>query len=308
MHSVRVLSSIICLTMGLGAATEPAQAVQQLQQPVAAQSTMPLLPATYTAAPMIPELCDEWLHANSSLLSAIFGLYHVSPGSLPKLNKVVTDLATRMGMPKPALFVMPGWLWLRAVCAITPVPEFWRAAVFSLAVTPGFSMLVIGDTVIEELEPAEIEALVAAELVHIREYHDLKKFTFGVISHVIVNTIPAPGVFLQINLGGIIDFQLRYSILSLFCTVMTLVIWHKMQHQADRIAGEYVKPTVLADALQKKPSLIFRDKLINKLWPVPCALARVHELRSMQRSISGNLAAAGVQSAPAVVPVPVVVT
>ncbi len=298
MQYIRVIVLLACWFMNLGA--------------LGVKHKLLPLPVTAVTSPMTPGLCNEWLNADGSNQLDWFGLYDVNYASLPKLNKVVVDLATKLDVAKPYTMVVPGNLLVKLLCQLAPVPEIWRAGIFSLALAPNLSVLVIGDTLLEELEQEEIEALIARELVHIGSYNDLKLavFTALVITAAVwainpadwhcynpINAIPFIG---DVRLSDASVKVMGFAALWILAVTLRL---RSMNYHADAAAATVTeKPLVLANALAKKSTLWWRNNFASwymSLWfPSPRMISRVDTLRALQRALDAQKQAAMVPVVP----------
>lgn len=97
-------------------------------------------------------------------------LLELSEERAPKINKLVSSIAIKLGIPTPILF--------------TPVHKTLNNA-FCVAINPKTSLIVLDQTVLTELSEEELSSIIAHELAHIKLDHSKKHCLMNIICNLI---------------------------------------------------------------------------------------------------------------------------
>lgn len=89
----------------------------------------------------------------------------------PKLHALIDELAKAHNIPKPAVFLSTGGKLLNA---------------YTMSLTRGASIIVIGEELIEKTSYEELKAVLAHELAHIKNNHNSKIIAAGFVSTLIL--------------------------------------------------------------------------------------------------------------------------
>jgi heat shock protein HtpX len=146
-------------------------------------------------------------------------------GEAPALYSKVERLAALARVPMPKLYVLPD-AYPRALCA---------------GRGPRGSAIAISRGLLGVATPAELEGVLAHELVHIRDRDVLIQSTVSVFAGAIIETS---------RVGGFLQRLLLFALGPLAAAVVSLFLSPKREFLADAAAAELCKsPHGLADAL-----------------------------------------------------------
>lgn len=165
-----------------------------------------------------------YVYADRAVLG-IVGARELPVGEAPGLHSTVERLASQAGVVKPRLYLLPDGLPLALSAGRGP-----RSA--ALAVSSGLIGLPA---------PAELEAVLAHELAHIRNRDVLVQTTAVLIAALIVETS---------RVGGALQRALLFMLGPIASAFVHLLLSPKREFEADRLAARYCgSPHGLADAL-----------------------------------------------------------
>jgi heat shock protein HtpX len=153
------------------------------------------------------------------------GARELPRGEAPALYSMVERLAALARVPMPKLYVLPD-AYPRALCA---------------GRGPRGSAIAISRGLLGVATPAELEGVLAHELVHIRDRDVLIQSTVSVFAGAIIETS---------RVGGFLQRVLLFALGPLAAAVVSLFLSPKREFLADAAAAELCKsPHGLADAL-----------------------------------------------------------
>ena len=153
------------------------------------------------------------------------GARELPRGETPALYSMVERLAALARVPMPKLYVLPD-AYPRALCA---------------GRGPRGSAIAISRGLLGVATPAELEGVLAHELVHIRDRDVLIQSTVSVFAGAIIETS---------RVGGFLQRVLLFALGPLAAAVVSLFLSPKREFLADAAAAELCKsPHGLADAL-----------------------------------------------------------
>ncbi len=240
-----------------------------------------------------------WVYAWAFLTIIQLGLLLIYPTFIaPLFNKfspledgeiknTIVNLLKRVDFPYQELFVM----------------DASKRSSHGNAYFTGFGKkkrIVFFDTLLETLEPLEIEAVLAHELGHFKKRHVLKMlikaFIFSFIGFAILGILFNSPVFF---LGHGVSLVSNYMALALFMTVSSIYTFfitplssytsRKYEFEADAFAANYSNPNKLINALVKmykdNASTLTPDPLYSAYYHShPPALIRVQHLEQLANS------------------------
>lgn len=145
--------------------------------------------------------------------------------TMPNLYSMVQNLATKLKIAMPEVLVYEGCKAING----------WNA--FAVSLHHNYGTIVIGQDLIKNLSPAELEAVIAHELGHVSGNHSLKKIVAGAL------------------LWHPIKFKTLLQIEDLAPSLVQSALSRHHEKQADQSAADIVKdPEDLASALEKVDS------------------------------------------------------
>ncbi len=135
--------------------------------------------------------------------------------------------------------------------------------------------IVLYDTLIRDLEPGEITAVLAHEIGHYKRKHTLANLLTGILQTGIMlylfslfvsvpefsKALGADEASFQL---GLISFAILYSPVSLFTGILTHMLSRKFEYETDRYAADYAEGEDLISALKK-----LTRKNLRNLTPHP---------------------------------------
>jgi heat shock protein HtpX len=146
-------------------------------------------------------------------------------GEAPALHSTVERLAALAGVPKPRLYLLPDG-YPRALCA---------------GRGPRGAAIAVSRGLLGAATPAELEGVLAHELVHIRDRDVLIQTAVAVLAGAIIELS---------RLGGLLQRTLLFGLGPLAAAIVHLFLSPKREFLADRAAAELCgSPHGLADAL-----------------------------------------------------------
>jgi heat shock protein HtpX len=171
-------------------------------------------------------LCTAIYAYADRIVLGMLGARELVPGEAPALFSTVERLASRAGVIKPKLYVLPD-SYPRALSA-------GRGA-------GGGAGLAISLGLLGVASPAELEGIVAHELAHLK-HRDVLVQSIAVI--VAVTIVEASRV------GGFLQRALLFAFGPIAAAFVALLLSQKREYEADRLAAELCdSPHGLADAL-----------------------------------------------------------
>lgn len=110
----------------------------------------------------------------------IVGFARLNHEDSPQLIKTVREIATKLGIAVPPVFVFAGNPVHNTLSYVSGVDI--RINAFAFALTTDFALIVVGDRLIEELSALQIRSIIAHELGHIARNHFWKRllWKFGI--------------------------------------------------------------------------------------------------------------------------------
>lgn len=168
-------------------------------------------------------VADYW-YADRVAMGMV-GARELLPAEAPGLHSTVERLALKAGVMKPRLYVIPD--------------EFPRALSAGRGVT--HSTLAVSLGVLTLPAPAEVEAIVAHEIAHVRNRDVLIQTTAVVLAASLVELS---------RIGGFLSRQLLYVLGPIAASLVHLLLSPRREFEADRTAAALCEsPHGLADAL-----------------------------------------------------------
>jgi heat shock protein HtpX len=180
------------------------------------------------------------------LVLAMSHAAEVSPGQAPELHRIVAELASRAGIPKPRVFVVPGA----------------QPNAFATGRNPAHGVVAVTEGILSLLDRREVRGVLAHEIAHIKNRDILVSTIAAAMASVI--TYAAQALSFATLFGGRDDRDeeggggggfLLALVAPLAATLVQLGISRSREYLADEtgaaLAGD---PDALADALVKLES------------------------------------------------------
>jgi Zn-dependent protease with chaperone function len=150
----------------------------------------------------------------------------------------------------------------------------WRAPLGGLAnaavagLTTGVRHILLTDTLLERLEPEEVEAVLGHELGHVLRHHlsSYALFAVGFIALALLGDVLAGGTLSEPSLtagpgAGLLDLVVSGAVIAFYWGVLFGWLSRRFEREADLVGGEMVgNPEILAGALEKIAQLNGRPR------------------------------------------------
>ncbi len=161
----------------------------------------------------------------------------------PELHRMVERLATRAGLPKPTVGVMP-----------SPVPN-----AFATGRSPRHAVVAVTDSIMRLLTPEELEAVIAHEISHVKN-RDMLTLTMASFISMLAFLIMRNWIFIGLfgsrdsdsNMGALILVYVISIIVWVVSTLLTRALSRYREFAADRGSAYLTgNPRALISALTK---------------------------------------------------------
>jgi len=164
----------------------------------------------------------------------------VSEQEAPELHRMIAQLATRAGVPKPSVYMTPAE----------------QPNAFATGRSPKHSSIAVTQGIMRALSPRELEGVLAHEMSHIRN----RDILIASIAAMIAGAIAAIANFLQFSFlfGGDDDSGLGFIgtiatiiLAPIAAAIIQMAISRQREFQADATGAQLIgDPNPLADALE----------------------------------------------------------
>ena len=171
-------------------------------------------------------LCTAIYAYADRIVLGMLGARELLPGEAPAVFSMVERLASRAGVIKPKLYVLPD-SYPRALSA-------GRGAGGGAGLAMSLGLLGVAS-------PAELEGIVAHELAHLKHRDVLVQSIAVIVAVTVVETS---------RVGGFLQRALLFAFAPIAAACGALLLSQKREYEADRLAAELCdSPHGLADAL-----------------------------------------------------------
>ena len=171
-------------------------------------------------------LCTAIYAYADRIVLGMLGARELLPGEAPAVFSMVERLASRAGVIKPKLYVLPD-SYPRALSA-------GRGAGGGAGLAMSLGLLGVAS-------PAELEGIVAHELAHLKHRDVLVQSIAVIVAVTVVETS---------RVGGFLQRALLFAFGPIAAAFVALLLSQKREYEADRLAAELCdSPHGLADAL-----------------------------------------------------------
>ena len=171
-------------------------------------------------------LCTAIYAYADRIVLGMLGARELLPGEAPAVFSMVERLASRAGVIKPKLYVLPD-SYPRALSA-------GRGAGGGAGLAMSLGLLGVAS-------PAELEGIVAHELAHLKHRDVLVQSIAVIVAVTVVETS---------RVGGFLQRALLFGFGPIAAAFVALLLSQKREYEADRLAAELCdSPHGLADAL-----------------------------------------------------------
>ena len=169
----------------------------------------------------------------------------VEEDEYPELHRMIERLATAADLPKPQVGVMP-----------SPVPN-----AFATGRSPSHAVVAVTDSIMRMLTPAELEAVLAHEMSHVKN-RDMLTLTMASFISMLAFLIMRNWFFMALfgggggnrdnNMGALILVYIVSILVWVLSTLLTRALSRYREFAADRGSAELTDdPRALISALQK---------------------------------------------------------
>ncbi|WP_292392400.1 zinc metalloprotease HtpX [Methanoculleus sp. UBA303] len=166
----------------------------------------------------------------------------VEEDEYPELHRMIERLATAADLPKPKIGVMP-----------SPVPN-----AFATGRGPSHAVVAVTDSIMRMLTPAELEAVLAHEMSHVKN-RDMLTLTMASFISMLAFLIMRNWIFMGLfgnrdnnNMGALILVYVVSIVVWLVSTLLTRALSRYREFAADRGSAALTNnPQALISALQK---------------------------------------------------------
>ncbi|MCE5337884.1 MAG: zinc metalloprotease HtpX [Methanomicrobiaceae archaeon] len=166
----------------------------------------------------------------------------VEEDEYPELHRMIERLATAADLPKPKIGVMP-----------SPVPN-----AFATGRGPSHAVVAVTDSIMRMLTPAELEAVLAHEMSHVKN-RDMLTLTMASFISMLAFLIMRNWIFMGLfgnrdnnNMGALILVYVVSIVVWLVSTLLTRALSRYREFAADRGSAALTNnPRALISALQK---------------------------------------------------------
>lgn len=190
---------------------------------------------------------------------------HADKKNFPALIEIIERLSAKAKMNMPTIFVYEDHLFAKIFSYIAPVDL--RFEDLYVGLIPELSAIIIGKSLIKKLSIAELESLIAHELVHIARYHGLKKSAALLTYPIVTGGALAWGIKNYICGGSWLSWLAPFVVLnpvSQAGILLSITYFNRtLEKDADLGALKICENKALKSALVKKEDF-YRDK--HEIW------------------------------------------